>query len=604
MNTFNHRKNIGKKSPLQNKAQVSLFAVLGIILFIVLILGFFAYNNIKSKAEAEAKKISGLGQQADEIQKFANDCIRKAVFEGLKKLGETGGYFNAPNLISFRGKSYWHIDQVNIQPFLNQTQERLIEYINAYVPACVDEKTIAGLGFNVEKGQPSTFIEFGSADVTIKTVYPIKLSKGQFTKEFSSFFNTFGIRYRAVFEAASQVNEKTFDADFDAREPLKGMDYLKTLDFDIAYKTPETDVMEFTITDKKSVTPENQNYAFSFTAKLGKSDLKKLTQLQDRSATNPSFLPYTIYSVDRKAQLDISLGTTISLNGQDVKSISVQQDYPSNVVTKNVPVEKENKEIKRREDLNYALDNPVYSFNPDGMLFNKLQTLSLYYDDANGKDSKGVGILKGKNGFWVPIPSFEDRTNKKVFADILGFTDFTAVFCASQGLRKTIARQVFEPNAGCYFNLILTIVMLAATAYMLGPGGAFSAIQQVGTLTSQAFSLSGAIEFVAGTIGVSATTLGVLLGGSILSLGLGVAGSISEVYYDSSPENCQTFIPTCTWQVGVGTFEQDGEGRCFPSSGTYQAGIPVTLCAQVEKCNFIEKFTCQECSVECTAQFY
>lgn len=590
MNIFNHRKNIGKKSRLQNKAQVSLFAVLGIILFIAIILGFFAYTNAKSKAEAESKKIFGLGQQANEIQKFANDCIRKAVFEGLKKLGETGGYLDAPNLISFRGRSYWHIDQVNIQPFLNQTQERLIEYINANVPACVDEKTITTLGFKAEKWQPSTFIEFGSSDVTVKTVYPIKLSKDKFTKEFSSFLNTFGIRYRAVFESATEVNEKTFGADFDARDPLKGLDYLKNLDFDIAYKTPEADVMEFTITDKKSATPENQNYAFSFAAKLGKSDLKKLTQLQERSATNPAFLPYTIYSVDRKAQLDISSGTTISLSGQDVRAISVQQDYPQNVVAKNVPVEKENKEIKRREDLNYALDNPVYSFNPDGLLFNKLQRLSIYYEDPKGKDAKGVGILKGKNGFWAPIPSFEDRANKKVSADILGFTDFTAVFCASQGLRKTVARQVFEPNAGCYASLILTVVLFTISAYAFFTGG--------GTFSS----LFGIIKDLSLekllTLPLSLSQI------TLLSLGLSVAGSFSEVYYDSSPENCQTFIPTCTWQVGVGTFEKDGEGRCFPSSGTYNAGIPVTLCAQVEKCNFIEKFTCQKCSVECTAQFY
>ena len=78
----------------------------------------------------------------------------------------------------------------------------------------------------------------------------------------------------------------------------------------------------------------------------------------------------------------------------------------------------------------------------------------------------------------------------------------------------------------------------------------------------------------------------------------------TEAFYTSSPNNCIGFVPTCTWQVGVDTVTIDGEGKCIPDDGTMQAGTPTELCAQVEKCNFIQKFTCMKCSVECTAQFY
>jgi len=78
----------------------------------------------------------------------------------------------------------------------------------------------------------------------------------------------------------------------------------------------------------------------------------------------------------------------------------------------------------------------------------------------------------------------------------------------------------------------------------------------------------------------------------------------TEAFYTSSPNNCIGFVPTCTWQVGVDTVTIDGEGKCLPKQGTMQAGTPTELCAQVEKCNFIQKFTCMKCSVECTAQFY
>ncbi|MBI2659395.1 hypothetical protein HYX05_04845, partial [Candidatus Woesearchaeota archaeon] len=484
MRIFKHRQSVFK-SRMRNKAQTSFFVIAGLIMAFAALAGFFIYNNvIKSKIDEESKKAAETSLQAEEVEKFINDCVRKAGFEGLNTLSQTGGYLDTPNLISFRGTGYWHLDQVNIQPFLNQTQERLIDYLNSEVPKCLDSADVPKYGFSVQKQNPSVFIEFGNTDVTVKVNYPIRLGKEDFTKVFSEFFNTFDIRYRPIFEAATEINEKTFDADFDEKQPLKKLEYLRSLDFDVSYVNPETDVMLFTITDKKSVTSENQNYAFSFAAKLGRSELKRLTDLQNRSATNPTFLPYTIFSVDKKAQLDISSGTTVNLNGQDVPSISVQQSYPNEVVTKNIPVEKENKEIKRREDLHYVVDNPVYSFEPDGLLFNNFQRLTIYYDDPQGKNAKGVGILKGKKGFWVPIPSFEDRANRKVFAPILGLSDFSAVFCASQALKKTIARQVFEPNAGCYVQLAVTVIAIALLIYFgpvlftafLGGGGGFAGV--------------------------------------------------------------------------------------------------------------------------------
>lgn len=601
---FRKRRDIHKKR-IQNRAQTSIFVILGIFIFTAAIIGFIAYNNIQSeKFEEEAKRTADLSLQAKEVENLVNGCIRKESFQGLKRLGQTGGYLEVPKLIEFRGVGYWHIDQVNIQPFLNNTQERLLEYINSNVPKCVDDEKIKQLGFELEKGELKAAVEYGAGDVTVKVYYPLRLSRQDFTKEFSEFFNTFDIRYRAVFEAATELNEKTFEGDFDEKEPLKKLEYLKNLDFDVAYKIPETDVITFAITDKKSITPENQNYVFNFAAKLGRSELKRATDLQNKSASNPNLIPYTVFSVDKKAQLDISEHTTIVLDGKDVPYIEVQQSYPNEVVAKNIPVEKENKEIKKREDIPYVIDNPVYSFKPSGLLFNLPQKLTLYYDDSQGKDAKGVGILKGENDFWVPIPSEEDRANKKVFANILGFTDFTAIFCESQKLKTVVARNVFEPNTGCYITLGVMVVLIIVSF------GVFSVFGFAGLSTLATGGFTAAGTTLASTVGIATTasqalTIGIIFTvlSAVSTIG-GVVGAATEVFYTSSPENCQGFVPTCTWDVGVDTVTKDGEGNCIPDGGKMQAGVPALLCAQVEKCNFIEKFTCQKCSVECTAQFY
>ena len=602
MYIFKHRQKLQKKR-IYSKAQMSIFWIIGLVMLIALVAGLFVYNDLRtSKIKEEAK--NDLSSQAEEIEKFVNDCMRKEAFEGLKRLGQTGGYLEIPKIISFKGTGYWYLDEVNIQPILNQTQERLLEHISANVPKCVDDERIKELGFAVQKGAIKTTIEFGNADVTVKIEYPIRLEREKFTKEFSDFFNSFDIRYRAVFEAATEVNERLFDADFDIKNPLKKLDYLKSLEFDVSYKSPETDVMVFTVTDKKSILPTNELYTFSFAARLGTSDLKKFIDLQNNSATNPVFLPYTIYSVDKKAQLDISSGTTISLEGQPVKAISVEQTYPNEVTTKDVPVYKKNADIIQKQDIIYVIDNPVYTFEPSGILFNKHEKLTLYYEDEV-KASKGVGILMGKNGFWVPIPSKHEPEQKRVFASILGFTEFTAVNCASQKLKTTIAEHFFEPSPPCFIFGALSIIAVLAAATIFITGLVTTGL---GGFSFQAFSFTwqAGLETIAGAMGITGTTLSTVLGVlSIITFAGSILGSTTDVFYEKSPENCQTFYPVCDQNINIEKELKDGTGNCIPDSGArVAAGAPANVCAQVKKCDQLSKFFCKPCSVKCSAQFY
>ena len=604
MYIFKNRQSLRKRS---NKAQTSIFVAVGLIMFIVVIIGFFIVKNIKtSKIVEEPKKTSDLSFQAEEVRKFINDCIRKSTWDGLITLGKTGGYIVIPNLIDLQVTILWYLDQANIQPYLNETQQRLIDYINTTVPKCIDAGNISKFGFIIEKAQPTTFVEFGNNDVTVKILYPIKLTKEKFYKEYKEFFNSFDLRYRAVFEAATEVNERIFDEDFEIEDPLKKMDYIKQLDFDIAYSSPASNFIKFTLTDKKSITTTNQFYTFSFVAKLGNSSLIKITDLQNNSAINPSLLPFIIYSVDKKAQLLINRGTTVNLNGQSVKQINVQQHYPNYVITSNVPVYKKNSDILQRQDIKYIIDNPIYNFEPEGIRFNQYERLTIYYDD-DVLDDKGVGILMGKHGFWVPIVAFHEPQYKRVFANILGFTNFTAIYCVTQPIKQTIAEHFFKPSPPCFVFLAIGIIAIALSAYLL-----FAAPGLLSSLASLNFGAVG--ESIAGAFG--ATGLATISPGLTIAIGvaytaltaIALTGTIlsatTEAFYEQSPDNCQTFYPSCAQTISVDKEEDDGTGFCFPDgSAQVIAGQPTTVCAQIKKCNMISKFLCMPCSVKCTASF-
>ncbi len=603
MSIFKKRRIIIRR---QTQGQITFFAIVGLVLLLLAIAGFFVVNSLRNqKSEGETQRAETISLQAQEIERYISSCISKEAFDGLKRLGQTGGYFELQGLIDFQGVSLWQLDQANIQPFLNQTQERLIAYINANVPKCIETADISRYGFYVDKKEPSTFMEFGASDVTLKVIYPIRLNKTGFSKELNQFFTTFSIRYRQTFEAATEVNERLFDADFDIREPLKKMDYIKGMDFDIQYKIYPAGVIAFTITDKKSMTPENKLYSFNFAAKLGQSELKKITEMQEHSASNPVFLPYTIYSVDKKAQLDISRGTTISLDGKDVEEISVQQSYPGEVIVENVPVYKKNSQIMERKPLTYVIDNPIYTFEPTGLLFNQYEKLTIYYDNET-KAGKGVGILMGKNGFWAPIPSVHEPEQKRVYSNIIGFTEFTAVNCASQKVKQSIGEHFYKPTGMCYVSLGAMIIALAAVITTMGAAfglwGGFISFTPAGIGSSISMTLSN-------TLGISlSTTLATIVGSMVLAASVFSTitsfGLIST--YEDSPDNCQNFVPTCSQNITITKEEVDGTGMCVPEDGklSVTAGQRTTVCGQVQKCDMLSKFTCRPCSVKCTASYY
>ena len=98
------------------------------------------------------------------------------------------------------------------------------------------------------------------------------------------------------------------------------------------------------------------------------------------------------------------------------------------------------------------------------------------------------------------------------------------------------------------------------------------------------------------------TVLGVL---SIITFAGSILGSTTDVFYEKSPENCQTFYPVCDQNINIEKELKDGTGNCIPDSGArVAAGAPANVCAQVKKCDQLSKFFCKPCSVKCSAQFY
>ncbi|MBI2650419.1 hypothetical protein HYX04_03830 [Candidatus Woesearchaeota archaeon] len=159
-------------------------------------------------------------------------------------------------------------------------------------------------------------------------------------------------------------------------------------------------------------------------------------------------------------------------------------------------------------------------------------------------------------------------------------------------------------------------VIAASVASAGGAVGASTAI----TAGSGATGLTGLVESIGANIlngigaitGTTVTAAGSsLLVGSLaitlstISIAASILGATTDIFYGGSPDNCESFYPTCAQTITIEKEEKDGTGKCIPEgSAQAAAGQQMLVCAQVKKCNTIQKYLCMPCSVKCTASFY
>ena len=91
------------------------------------------------------------------------------------------------------------------------------------------------------------------------------------------------------------------------------------------------------------------------------------------------------------------------------------------------------------------------------------------------------------------------REQKRVFSNILGFTQFTAINCASQKAKQTIAEHYLKPSGFCFVSLVFSMALIAFTVF-----GGFMGVFSLSSLMSLGFAGLGAD--LAGVVGVEVTS--------------------------------------------------------------------------------------------------
>jgi len=619
---------------MNKKGQITLFIILGLfILLMAISLLFLSITTTEDELTAEKEKIYEQIPEAGQVKELIDSCLEKSTMRGLLEISSKGGYSNIPPTINYRNRSVWFIDQINVQPTLEEIKIRLEQFIEQDIDHCLNYSTFEEQGFKVVTGEHKSKILFGGSKVVSRLNYTLEFSKGEKIKAFDTFSIDLDFPLRKMFETASTIINLQQKTDFERLAPLKGFN--STL-FTVRYSIPDDEHLIYSIIEKESHLKEKISLEFS--SEFGKSYLMKTISLKPNSNTIPTNLPMSLRSIDKMLKLFIMPGTTVNLRGAAIANLTMQQVYLGNVTRKGVPISEGLDNSITYGDVSWTLSYPIYELGPSPIRFNDPQTLVLHWDEDEIPLDGEMGLLYEDEDGWRPLPIETDYENNNIWTSIPGWglgeefkanenkeniagsaidgaitvsfkkpkdkVRITPVACGLQSTKLRSTTAEIDPGGGCIARLIALIVALIITAIII--------FVSVGTATGPAFAAWTAqlsIMFGGTATGLVISTTAVVLNFiGIIVGGLVVAAMVNgAVGFDAGVDQI-SFPVTCNQTVNVTTISDGGTGICTindkkVSSLTLKGGRRATLGSKMPKCNFGRAMFCIKCSVECKAKY-
>ena len=162
---------------MNKKGQVTIFIIIGILIVVFALIFLYTKTNIEKKnIETEKEIQKNFMEENIELKTFIDSCLGKNSYERLKLVGKQGGYQNIPGILTFKNKSYWYYDQVNIQPTLEEIRIWLEENLNSNANNC-NYSIYENRGFSFDFGIITSEVKFNLNDVMINFDFPIQVKK-------------------------------------------------------------------------------------------------------------------------------------------------------------------------------------------------------------------------------------------------------------------------------------------------------------------------------------------------------------------------------------------------------------------------------------------
>ncbi|MFH1637052.1 MAG: hypothetical protein ABIB71_01350 [Candidatus Woesearchaeota archaeon] len=181
------------------KGQVTIFLVLGIVIVIVIIGGFYLASTLSEASLSKEKQTAiELSEEEAEIASEVEDCLYYTSGEALLLVSKNGGYFSPPKK-SFAYSNYvlplYYDEGEELVPSIQDIEKQLAKAIEYRVRRCVPA---SGKHLVEAAGEPSAEVSLADG-MDVSLVYPFKITSNDGT---SSLITRFSASLDIDFEKA------------------------------------------------------------------------------------------------------------------------------------------------------------------------------------------------------------------------------------------------------------------------------------------------------------------------------------------------------------------------------------------------------------------
>lgn len=183
------------------RAQVSIFVIISIVVIAIVILIVFMQINSKRFA------LNAVPNEVKPINNFIQNCIEKSAIEDVYFIGDSGGYYNLPNLSTENNVAYYYYEKKNYMPSKERIQKEMELFMKDRIFLCT--KNFVNFPDYVVKGQEiKTNVEILNESVIFKVNYPVSVTKDEKTYGLENFETSVKIGLGRIYEFVKYVTEE------------------------------------------------------------------------------------------------------------------------------------------------------------------------------------------------------------------------------------------------------------------------------------------------------------------------------------------------------------------------------------------------------------
>lgn len=215
---------------MSNKAQATIFIILGILIIIGGITAYAARDYLGEKLGIEILKTKAVPPQAEKLNNFITDCIQETLQKGSSLIGQQGGklevlgppqsqlnLFSNYLTIQTIKVPYWFYMQNGIQkieiPTKSEIEENLENYLDNNLRKCIG--TFGDFQeFKIEDGATKSEISLTQENIYVTVNLPLKITKQDFIFEFPKFKTKIDSRLLLLYQQAKQIIQTEIKTNF------------------------------------------------------------------------------------------------------------------------------------------------------------------------------------------------------------------------------------------------------------------------------------------------------------------------------------------------------------------------------------------------------